>query len=76
MKKDVSVGALCGIQYLKIDSWRLCGPCIEGKQVKATHKMLQYLVTSRVLELLHVDLMGPMQVESIGGKRYAFCLCG
>ena len=37
-----------------------------------THKVLQHLVTSWVLELLHMDLMGPMQVESIGGKRYDF----
>jgi len=29
-------------------------------------------VTSKVLELQHMDLMGPMQVESIGAKRYAF----
>jgi len=25
-----------------------------------------------MLELLHMDLMGPIQVESIGGKGYAF----
>ena len=34
--------------------------------------MVQHLTTSRVLELLHMDLMGPMQVESLGGKRYVF----
>ena len=34
--------------------------------------MNQHLVTTRVLELLHMDLMGPMHVESIGGKRYVF----
>ncbi|MCI71595.1 gag-pol polyprotein, partial [Trifolium medium] len=33
-----------------------------------THPKLQHLVKSRVLELLHMDLMGPMQVESLGGK--------
>ncbi|MCI83647.1 gag-pol polyprotein, partial [Trifolium medium] len=32
------------------------------------HQTLQHLTTSRVLELLHMDLMGPMQVESLGGK--------
>ena len=37
-----------------------------------SHKVLQYLVTTRVLELLHMDLMGPMHIESIGKKRYAF----
>ena len=26
--------------------------------------------TSRCLELLHVDLMGPIRTESLGGKRY------
>jgi len=31
---------------------------------------LEHQVTSKVLELLHMDLMGPMQIESIGGKRY------
>ena len=35
-----------------------------------SHPRLEHQVTSKVLELLHMDLMGPMQVESIGGKRY------
>ncbi|WJX32971.1 hypothetical protein P8452_21231 [Trifolium repens] len=37
-----------------------------------SHPMLEHQVTSRPLELLHMDLMGPMQVESLGGKIYAF----
>ena len=28
--------------------------------------------TNRVLELLHMDLMGPMQIESLGGKKHVF----
>ena len=28
------------------------------------------IVTSRPLELLHMDLMGPMRSESLGGKKY------
>ena len=35
-----------------------------------SHPSLEYQITSKVLELLHMDFMGPMQVESIGGKRY------
>ncbi|PNX96335.1 gag-pol polyprotein, partial [Trifolium pratense] len=38
------------------------------------HPRLQHQATSRVLELLHMDLMGPMQTESLGGKRYAFVM--
>jgi len=37
-----------------------------------SHPRLEHQVTYKVLELLHMDLIGPMQVESNGGKRYAF----
>ena len=36
------------------------------------HKVTQHMTTIRTLELLHMDLMVSMQVESLGGKRYAF----
>ena len=36
------------------------------------YKVTQHMTTIRTLELLHMDLMGPMQVESLDGKRYAF----
>ena len=28
------------------------------------------IATSRCLELLHIDLLGPTRIESLGGKRY------
>ena len=28
--------------------------------------------TSRLLEFLHIDLMGPAKVQSLGGKKYIF----
>ena len=37
-----------------------------------SHQKLRHDTTSTVLELLHMDLMGPMQVESLGGKKYAY----
>lgn len=40
------------------------------------HPKLQYHTTSKVMEVLHMDLMGPMQVESLGGKRYAYVVFG
>ena len=41
-----------------------------GKQTKASHHKVNVIATSRCLELLHVDLMGPTRTESLGGKRY------
>ena len=40
--------------------------------MKVFHKALSDINTSNVLELLHMDLMGPIQVEIINGKRYIF----
>jgi transposase InsO family protein len=57
---------------LLIDEGRVCGECQVGKQTKMSHPKLGHPTTSRVLELLHMDLIGPMQVESLGGKRYTY----
>ncbi|WJX12965.1 hypothetical protein P8452_03412 [Trifolium repens] len=72
MKKAVTVEAIRGLPKLKITEGSICGECQIGKQTRMSHPMLEHQVTSRTLELLHMDLMGPMQVESLGGKRYAF----
>ena len=37
----------------------VCGPCQLGKQTKSSHPKVNVVATSRPLELLHVDLMGP-----------------
>ena len=48
----------------------VCGLCQLGKQTKSTHPKINVVGTSRPLELLHVDLIGPTRTESLGGKRY------
>jgi len=72
MKKAISSEAIRGLPNLKIVEDIICGECQIGKQTRMSHPRLEHQVTSKVLELLHIDLMGSMQVESIGGKQYAF----
>jgi len=72
LRKIVNIGAVRGVPKLKPESNEVCGPCQIGKQKKVSHKVLQQISTTQVLELLHMDLMGPMQVESIAGKKYVF----
>ena len=55
---------------MKFDLEKVCGPCQIIKRIRMSHKMTQHLSTTRVLELLHMDLIGPIQVESIGGNMY------
>ena len=62
--------SILGIPKLSRMSNVVCGPCQLRKQTKAKHLSTQTSVTSRPLELLHLDLMGPTRTKSFGGKSY------
>ena len=62
--------SVLGIPKLNRVSNVVCGPCQLGKQTKAKHLGTQTSATSRPMELLHLDLIGPTRTESLGGKRY------
>jgi len=47
-----------------------CEPCIKGKMTRKPFKSTSGIKSSRVLELVHTDVCGPMQNLSIGGSRY------
>ncbi|XP_062100847.1 uncharacterized protein LOC133806773 [Humulus lupulus] len=68
--KLVKLKAVRSVPNLAPLKEKVCGPCQLSKQVKSSHPPLKFLVTSKALELLHVDLMGLMQTESLSGKRY------
>lgn len=72
MEKIMSKKAIRGLPKLKIKEGKVCGECRIRRQTNMSHPKLQHHTTSKILELLHMDLMGPMQVESIGGKRYVY----
>lgn len=46
-----------------------CVVCIKGKQTKLPFPSSDNRAT-RILELIHSDVCGPMSINSIGGKRY------
>lgn len=52
-----------------------CEGCKSGKQTRSPHKPIKCISTTcHPLELLHMDLVGPMQTESIGGKKSILAL--
>lgn len=63
-------GAFTGIQFpnAKIGP-PSCKICAEGKQTRLPFEHSQSK-TSHVLELIHSDLIGPMETRSIGGAKY------
>ena len=72
LKKLSDAGSIHGLPKIGKQISGVCGPCQYGKQLKTTHKVVQHTSTSKVVELLHINLIGPMQVESIADKRYIF----
>ncbi|GJU22190.1 retrovirus-related pol polyprotein from transposon TNT 1-94 [Tanacetum coccineum] len=47
----------------------ICPSCEQGKSKKASHPPKPVPNSKKRLHLLHMDLCGPMRVESINGKR-------
>ncbi|TYK08855.1 gag-pol polyprotein [Cucumis melo var. makuwa] len=70
LDKVIRNEAVVGIPSLDINEKFFCGYCPVGKQTKTSLRRLKKCYTIRVLELLHLDLMGPMQTESLRGKKY------
>ena len=58
----------------KIDSLNFCEGCVYGKQCRPSFPVGKAWRASHCLKLVHVDLCGPMFVESLGGRRYFLLL--
>ncbi|KAA0053320.1 gag-pol polyprotein [Cucumis melo var. makuwa] len=69
LDKVIRNEAIVGIPSSDINGKFFCGDCRVGKQTKSSYKSLKECYTIRVLELLHLDPMGLMQTESLGGKN-------
>ena len=67
LNETIAVEAVLGIPKIKIDLEKKCGLCQMGKKIRSSQEMMQHLSTARVLELIHMDLMGLMLVERMGG---------
>ena len=68
--KVSKIEAMIGLPKFGKIKENVCGPCQLGKQTKASHPKVNVVAISRPLELLHVDLMGPMKAKSMGEKGY------
>ncbi|GJR59474.1 retrovirus-related pol polyprotein from transposon TNT 1-94 [Tanacetum coccineum] len=63
-------GLVQGLPKLKFEKDHLCSACSLGKSKKSTNKPKVDDTNQEKLYLLHMDLCGPMRMESINGKKY------
>nr|GEY46500.1 retrovirus-related Pol polyprotein from transposon TNT 1-94 [Tanacetum cinerariifolium] len=63
-------GLVRGLPKLKFEKDHLCSACAMGKSTKKSHKPKFKDTNQEKRYLLHMDLCGPMRVESVNGKKY------
>ncbi|KAJ9544634.1 hypothetical protein OSB04_024341 [Centaurea solstitialis] len=67
-------GLVTGLPSLRFTKEQLCSACEMGKIKKSSHKLKVEHNTSKPLQLLHMDLCGPMRVQSINGRKYVLVI--
>ncbi|GKA05417.1 retrovirus-related pol polyprotein from transposon TNT 1-94 [Tanacetum coccineum] len=70
LNKLAKDGLARGIPILKFQKDHLCSACALGKSKKSSHQPKAEDTNQEKLYLLHMDLCGPMRVESTNGKKY------
>jgi transposase InsO family protein len=65
---------ILGLTNIHFKKDKICSACQAGKQVGAHHPHKNIMTTDRPLELLHMDLFGPIAYISIGGSRYCLVI--
>ncbi|XP_058008180.1 uncharacterized protein LOC131182852 [Hevea brasiliensis] len=63
-----------GLPKINFEKDHVCKPCSLGKQTKVSFKSKNVISTFRPLELLHLDLFGPITPISLGGKAYTLVI--
>ena len=52
----------------------LCEACEKGKSKRASHRSKEMTRITDPLQLIHMDLFGPVNVMSLSGKKYALVI--
>ena len=52
----------------------VCEDCARGKQHRSSFKTKKEISTSRLLELVHIDLCGPMRTQSLNHSKYVLVI--
>ncbi|XP_056690133.1 uncharacterized protein [Spinacia oleracea] len=74
MNKLNSKNLVTGLPNTKFAKLSVCDACIKGKQVRTSFKSKGVISTTKPLELIHMDLCGPMRTQSRSGKKYVLVI--
>jgi hypothetical protein len=67
-------GHILGLTKVAFEKDMPCGACQTGKQVGAPHHVKNIMTTTRPLEMLHMNLFGPITYIRINGNKYGLVI--
>ena len=59
---------------IKFTQHEICDACARGKQTRSSFKLKHVVSTSKLFDLVHMDLFGPTRTLSLNGKRFDLVL--
>jgi hypothetical protein len=59
-----------GLPWMRFEKELVCALCRHAKMITSSHPPLTDVMMESPFELLHMDLVGPTRVRSVGGKLY------
>jgi transposase InsO family protein len=74
LNKLVSKNLVIGLPELRLGKDTLCPACEQGKMKKSSHTSKVDTNCSNPLDMIHMDLCGPMRVPSLNGSKYILVL--
>ncbi|KAI3714929.1 hypothetical protein L6452_21891 [Arctium lappa] len=74
LDKLVKLNLVKGLPSLKFNKDHLCSACEMGKMKRSSHKTKSEKNCHRPLHMLHVDLCGPISIQSLAVKKYILVL--
>ncbi|CAH9110852.1 unnamed protein product [Cuscuta epithymum] len=74
LAKLSSNNLVVGLPFMKSAKLQFCDACKLGKQHRTSFKPKNVVSTSRPLQLLHMDLFGPVDVVSLGGAQFVYVI--
>ena len=63
-----------GLPFVTFAKDKLCAACEKGKSHRASFKSKQNFSINQCFHLLHMDLFGPVNVQSIAGSKYTLVI--
>jgi hypothetical protein len=70
----IKLELVCGLSTNKIQIDSLCGAYAQGKQSKSSFKSKDMVSIDKPLQLIHMNLFGPIGIPSLARKMYVYVI--